>query len=313
MEQSILLEAGTNELELLVFRLGQTPFGINVAKVREIIQPRTTIKIPYAPSAVEGSFKVREEILTLINLGRFLNMKIDETPLEERMVIIVEFNQVRCGILVDEVQRIYRLKWEQIQAPSQYLIDLDAPITGSVNIDQKVVLVADFETIVGNILNVQSVEVSEGVHTDVPQEQPRILLADDSSLVRLALVRNLNKQGFTELTVCNDGQHAWETIETMREENDQPFDLILSDIEMPRMDGFHLTKRIKDDPQLKSIPVVLFSSLVTEANMNKGRSVGADAQISKPNGEQLVQTIATFVNKNKIKGQKAKEPALATV
>ena len=297
MGQSILLEAGTNELELLVFRLGQTPFGINVAKVREIIQPRTTIKIPYAPAGVEGSFKIREEVLTLINLGRYLNIESDVSQLMDRMVIVVELNQTRCGILVDEVQRIFRLKWEQIQAPSQYLIDLDAPISGTVNIDQRVILIADFETIVGRILNVQSIEVTEEPATEIPQQQPNILLADDSSLVRLALIRNLKQKGFTRLTVCNDGQHAWETIESKRHDPDGPFDLVLSDIEMPRMDGFSLTKRIKEDPELNHIPVVLFSSLINEANLHKGQSVGADAQISKPNGERLFQTITSCLNK----------------
>lgn len=303
MEPSILLEAGTNELELLVFRLGQIPFGINVAKVREIIQPRTTIKIPHAPPAVEGSFKVREEVLTLINLGRYLDIETDDRPLSERMVIVVELNQTRCGILVDEVQRIFRLKWERIQAPSQYLIDLDAPISGTVNIDQCVVLIADFETIVGHILNVQSIEMSNATVTETSPQQARILLADDSSLVRQALIRNLTQKGFTGLTICSDGQHAWETIESQRHHPNGPFDLVLSDIEMPRMDGFSLTKRIKDDPELNHIPVILFSSLINEANLHKGQSVGADAQISKPNGEQLVQTLLTFLHKNSQRSQ----------
>lgn len=298
MSQSILLEAGTNELELLVFRVGQTPFGINVAKIREIIQPKKTIRIPYAPSAVEGSLRVREEILTLIHLGRYLNMDMDEDE-QNRMVIIVEFNHIRCGILVDEVQRIYRLKWEQIQAPSQYLADLKAPITGTVNIEDRVVLVADFETIVGNILNIQCVEVSDNCPevATTAYEDARILLVDDSSMVRTALEQNLRRKGFENLTVCTDGQDAWEQIQARYDDPNGPFDLVLSDIEMPRMDGFHLTSRIKENANLNRIPVVLFSSLITPANMNKGISVGADAQISKPNGEELVKTIKSCLDK----------------
>ena len=108
MDQGILLEAGTNELELLVFRIGDTPFGINVAKVREIIQPCQTIGLPYAPEAVEGSFKIRDEILTLVNLGCYFDMAGEAVHDGNGMIIVVEMNDVRCGILVDRVERIYR-------------------------------------------------------------------------------------------------------------------------------------------------------------------------------------------------------------
>ncbi len=308
MSQSILTEAGTNELELLVFRVGKTPFGINVAKIREIIQPKKTISIPYAPSAVEGSLRVREDILTLVNLGRYLNMEMDEDD-QNRMVVIVEFNNIRCGILVDEVQRIYRLKWEQVLAPSQYLIDLEAPITGTVNIEDSVVLVADFETIVGNILNIHSVKISpDSGNEAMGNENAHILLADDSSMVRTALEKNLRNKGFNNLTICTDGQHAWEQIQAHDQESDTPVDLVLSDIEMPRMDGFHLTAKIKEEARFNKVPVVLFSSLITPANLNKGISVGADAQISKPNGEELVNTINEQLDKA---AEKNRTPALA--
>lgn len=298
MEQGILLEAGTNELELLVFKLGNTPFGINVAKVREIIQPCKTITVPHTPSAVEGTIRVRDEILTLIHLGRHFGMMNDTMDPVDRMVIIVEFNDIRCAVLVDEVQRIHRLTWDQIQAPSQYLTNFEAPITGIVNIEDQVVLVVDFETIIGEILDVQSVLV-DNVPSELPVDktQARILLVDDSTFVRSTLVRNLQERGYQQLTVCTDGQHAWDTIESKRHTEEGPCDLILSDIEMPRMDGLHLTSRIKQDTQLQHIPVVLFSSLITSDNLKKGKSVGADAQVSKPNGEEMIQAIETCLSK----------------
>lgn len=291
-DQGILLEAGTNELELLVFKLGNTPFGINVAKVREIIQPCKTISIPQAPPAVEGTIRVRDEILTLINLGRHFSMTNHDIDPCERMVIIVELNDTRCAVLVDEVQRIHRLAWDCIQAPSQYLTDLQAPVTGIVNIENQVVLVVDFETIIGEILDVHCIRLeNQPDDTASDGSRARLLLVDDSTFVRATLERNLRNRGYQDLIVCTDGQHAWETLDAQRHVAGGPCDLVVSDIEMPRMDGLHLTSRIKGDSQLKHIPVVLFSSLITSDNLKKGRSVGADAQVSKPNGEEMMQAI----------------------
>ncbi len=298
MEQSILLEAGTNELEILSFKLGSTPFAINVAKVREIIQPCKIIAIPYTPDAIAGSFKLRNEILTLINLGRYFDMEGDEVRQGHGMIVVVEFNNMRCGILVDEVQRIHRLRWDQIQSPSQYLMDLQVPLTGVVNIESKTILIIDFETIVGDILGVQCVDVAMKTPVNsVSQVEACILVVDDSSFVRSTLVKRLNEAGLTNLVVCNDGQHAWEKLETQRDQENGLCDLILSDIEMPRMDGLHLTSKIKNDPQLKHIPVVLFSSLITPDNLKKCQAVGADAQVSKPNGEEMIRIILEFLEK----------------
>ncbi len=301
MEQGILLEAGTNELEILVFRLGATPFGINVAKVREIIQPCKTIAIPYAPDAIAGSFKIRDEILTLINLGRYFDMEGDDARQDRGMIIVVEFNNIRCGVLVDQVDRIHRLSWDQIQSPSPYLADLQVPLTGMVNLDSKTILITDFETVIGEILGVQVVNASgEARASSVSQKNARILLVDDSPFVRSSLIKRLHEADLTGLTVCTDGRHAWETIEARRDQKDGAFDLVLSDIEMPRMDGLHLTSKIKNDPQLKDIPVVLFSSLITSGNLKKCQAVGADAQVSKPNGEEMIRIILEFLEKKNV-------------
>jgi two-component system, chemotaxis family, chemotaxis protein CheV len=299
MEQSILLEAGTNELEILVFKLNTTSFGVNVAKVREIIQPRKTITIPYAPDAIEGSFKIRNEILTLVNLGHYFAMEGDDVRQGQGMIIVLEFNNMRCGILVDQVSRIHRLRWDQILPPSPYLVDMQVPLTGMVNIDDRTILIADFETIIGDILGIQSVDTPEESHIQsIPHKDARIMVVDDSSFVRSTLVRRLNDVGLTNLAVCNDGQHAWEMIEAQRNHEGGACDLILSDIEMPRMDGLHLTSKVKGDPQFKHIPIVLFSSLITPDNVKKCQAVGADAQVSKPNGEEMIRTILELIEKH---------------
>ena len=299
-EQSILTEAGTNEMELLVFRLSSTHFGINVATVREILQQSKTISIPCVPEEIEGSFKLRDQVLTLINLRRFFNIKTKQAHRANGTTIIVEFNNINCGILVDTVDKIYRLGWDKIQSPSQYLVNLKIPITSIVNIDEKVVLIVDFETVISKILGIPCVNLSKNEQTTkepVSRKNARLLVVDDSSIVRKTLVRRLNQNGFENLTVCTNGQHAWETIETQRSETGKPFDLVLTDIEMPQMDGLHLTSKIKSDTELKDIPVVLFSSLITKGNFQKGKSVGADAQVNKPDSEGMLKAIETCLAK----------------
>ncbi|MCP4453049.1 MAG: chemotaxis protein CheV [Planctomycetes bacterium] len=312
MEQSILLEADTNELEILVFKLGDTPFGINVAKVREIIQPCKTIAIPYAPHAVEGSFKIREKILTLVNLGRYFDMEGEQVRQGQGMIVVVEFNSIRCGILVDQVSRIHRLGWGEIQSPSQYLVNLNAPITGMVNIEDQTILITDFETVVGEILGVQCVEVSSELQANsAAQKEATIMLVDDSSFVRTTLVKRLNEAGLSNLIVCHDGQQAWDMLESHLDQEEDPCDLILSDIEMPRMDGLHLTSRVKKNSRFGHIPVVLFSSLITPDNKKKCQAVGADAQVSKPNGEEMILTILELLDKKPACAPQKSEPVMS--
>ncbi|MFP4581661.1 MAG: chemotaxis protein CheV [Candidatus Sumerlaeia bacterium] len=294
----ILLEAGTNEMELLVFQIGKTPFGINVAKVREIMQRPDVIKIPHSPEQVEGSFQLREEVLTLVNLGKHFEMEGEETKAGRGLIILVEFNQNRCGILVDSVEMIHRLKWDEIEPPSGYLNDLNAPITGVAHVDNKIVMIVDFETIIGEILGNKAVRDIEEINDETGERKNiHILLADDSTTLRNSLVRILKKAGYENATTCVDGKEAWGLLEKCKTDGELHYDLVLSDIEMPRMDGLHLTKNIKEDPDLRALPVVLFSSLISEDNIKKCQAVGADAQLSKPDSEGLIAAVEECLRK----------------
>jgi two-component system chemotaxis response regulator CheV len=294
----ILLESGTNEMELLVFRIGTIPFGINVAKVREIIQRPAVIKIPHAPREVEGSFQLREEVLTLVNIGRHFEMEGEESKAGRGLIVLVEFNQVRCGILVDSVEMIHRLRWDAIEPPSEYLTHFNAPVTGMAKIDNKIVMIVDFESIIGDILGKKPVtDIEEREDAGGERASVHILLADDSMTLRTSLVRILRKAGYDNLTVCVDGQMAWDHIEAAKSRGEKPCDLVLSDIEMPRMDGLHLTSRVKGDPELRETPVVLFSSLISADNIKKCQAVGADALLSKPDSEGLIAAIETCLQK----------------
>ncbi len=298
MSHNILLEAGTNEMELLIFRLKDTLFGINVAKVREIIQRQKTISIPHSPESVVGSFTLREEVLTLVNLGHYFGMEGEESQGGEGLIVLVEFNNMRCGILVDAVEEIHRMKWDKIEPPSEYLMSLKAPVTGSAHIDDKTVLIADFETIIAEILGIEVATLTERKENiPVDRQNVRILFADDSATLRHAVTRNLQREGYENLTVCTDGQQAWDKLDASRGAESGAYDLVLSDIEMPRMDGLHLTSKIKNDADFQNIPVVLFSSLITKDNIRKGESVGADAQISKPDSIEMVVAIEKCLEK----------------
>ncbi|MFC1677778.1 response regulator [Planctomycetota bacterium] len=161
------------------------------------------------------------------------------------------------------------------------------------------VLIVDFESVISEILGVESISIPANSKKQGPKcKDGRILLVDDSAIIRKTLVRILSRYGFENITPCTNGLHAWDTITERMGHDDRPFDLVLSDIEMPQMDGLHLTSKIKSDPQLKDIPVILFSSLITNSNLKKGEAVGADAQISKPGKETMIKTIEAYLSKN---------------
>jgi two-component system chemotaxis response regulator CheV len=265
---------------LLVFRVGETLFGINVAKVRELIQRVDVIKVPHAPPAVDGSFKLREEVLTLINLGRYLG--IDESESDSGLVIIVEMNKTRCGIWVDAVQQIHRLRWDQVAPPSDFLSSVNAPLTATATIEKQVVQVLDFETVVGELLGtgIQNLRDEAVPGSDEPKDA-LVLVADDSVTVRDTLESVLRRAGYANLLLCGDGQQAWDVLEASRAPGGTPVGAVLSDIEMPRIDGLHLTSRIREHPDLRETPVILFSSIIRDEHFNKGQSVGANAQVSK--------------------------------
>lgn len=291
--RSILLEAGTNELELLVFFCGGVTFGINVAKVKEIIRAVDTITIPCAPPAIEGSFKLRDEVLTLVNLADYLELEPGEVGKYDRLIIIMEMNNFRCGVLIDTVEQIHRIRWEDVDPPSDFLAENGSPVTAVAKIGDRVVQVLDFETITAALFGLKGGDdaVMEQIKPVPAFEELRVLAVDDSPTIRMTLGNLLEHAGFKSVTLCNDGQHAWETMEAGLAQGAPPFDIVLSDIEMPRMDGLHLTSRIKGHTDLAPIPVILFSSIIRQETINKGEAVGADAQLTKFDLEGLLEKI----------------------
>lgn len=292
-QAEILLESGTNELEVLIFSVGDNIFGVNVAKVREVILPVTIAASPGQPTCVNGMFNLRGKVLPLIDLHKYLNMPAKSQDAKNLRIIVTEFNGIHAGFLVDKVELIYRMSWSQMRPVPQATSENDSfAITGIAEIDHRLVLMLDFESILDHIsmsdkLHVSHVENKLGVH----RGQHRIFLAEDSKFIRNLMKNVLANSGYSQVTIFNDGLEAWNAIQAGLGAPDLLPSILVTDIEMPQMDGLALTKRVKDEPRLKHIPVVLFSSLVTEDTLHKGQKVGANQQIAKPQLPELVEIV----------------------
>lgn len=292
MDSNILLENGTNELEVLEFKLGENSYGINVAKVREIIPFQKATPVPNAHPCIEGIFMPRDTIITAINLKRCISMKDDGSA---GMFIVTNFNKLNIAFHVDSVEGIHRISWADIIQPDETISSLEHGVsTGIVKINGKLIIILDFEKIVTDINPETGLKVS-----DVDSLGPRkrneapILIAEDSVLLSHLLVDSLKKAGFDNLIITENGNEALTYLQKYKAygQIDEKVKLVITDIEMPVMDGHHLTKLIKEDDYFKHIPVIIFSSMINDEMRRKGEQLGADAQLSKPEIGSLVKKI----------------------
>lgn len=298
-QKGILLESGTNELEVIVFNVGTGTFGINVMKVREIIQAPPVTSIPNSHPHIEGIIRLREEVLTVVNLTKVLGFPPSQSP-EQDKLIVSELNQIKVAFRVQGVSRIHRISWEQIEKPTDLAQGLESASTGVVKVDDQMILLLDFEKIIVDInpdkgINVKQVKVLG----QRERSHKKIVVVEDSAMLRKLLHETLVEAGYDQVTFFDDGKEAWNYLEYLKEEESQDskeeVHLIITDLEMPKMDGHRLTKLIKADERLQSIPVIHFSSLITEELFHRGKGVGADAQISKPEIVKLIQMIDHLV------------------
>ena len=315
-KQGILLESGTNEIELIEFYLGTQSFGINVHKLREIIpydEAKTTI-LPESPPSVVGTFLVRGNTIPLIDLNVHLRRNPGEASPDGRQVVLVcEFNRCVNGFLVDGVNQIHRISWKQIQPLSAFIGRYKPRFTGSFEIDGREILIVDLEHIVAELdheagLSYHAPEEAApapaGLSLEERRGQYRLFMAEDSAIIRDSIVRILHGSGYAQVSAFVDGEACYQEILALKAnlkkespELNQVFDLLISDIEMPKLDGLTLCRRIKEDPLLKHIPVIMFSSLITEQMVFHCQQVGADGYISKPQITELVAMIDGFLLK----------------
>jgi two-component system, chemotaxis family, chemotaxis protein CheV len=297
-DSSILLESGTNELEIVEFGIGQNKFAINVMKVKEILNPVPVVAIPNAHPFVEGIMELRGEVLPVINVAAALGLKESTNPQQDKL-IVAEFNQMKTVFHVHTVSQIHRISWAQIEKPSEMYQGQESQIIGVIKLGGEMVLFLDFEKILLEINPDSGIKVSD-VKKLGPRERSlkKIVIAEDSAMLRKMLHDTLSEAGFQYLEFFENGQDAITYLEHLAENADvfsQAVQLVITDIEMPQMDGHHLTKRIKEHPVLEKLPVIIFSSLITNELRHKGSVVGADAQISKPEINELVLKIDELI------------------
>lgn len=298
METKILLESGTNELEILEFIVGGNHYGINVAKVKEILTMQPITPIPNSHPCIEGMFMPRGDIITVMNLFEILGFEHD-TECNTDMLIITNFNNLHIGFRVEQVLGIHRVSWKDIVKPDVTVnANGTGMATGIIKTGEKLILILDFERIVEDICPETSLRVSEldelgeRKRSDVP-----IIVAEDSPMLSAMIRDALERAGYTNLTLKANGQEAWDTIMTLKKNNGVQYGikLLITDIEMPVMDGHRLVRLMREDDELKNIPIVIFSSLINEEMRRKGEYLGANAQVSKPEIGNLVHIIDKLV------------------
>jgi len=299
-KQEILLESGTNEIEIMKFTIGGNLYGINVAKVTEIMISAPVKPMPHAHPAVEGIFKPRERVITVVDLPKYLGEEHEKSPKD--IFIITNFNKVFIAFRVQTVDRIVCISWHDIQKPDKTVSGGDEGVaTGIAQCGQDLVTILDFEKIVAEIAPQTTIQLSEvdklGHRT---RNNSPIMVAEDSVLLSKMIEEALHRSGYTNVAMFPDGQELWKRLQTYRGAQNlkEKVAVVITDIEMPQMDGHRLTKLIKDDKDFKKIPVVIFSSLITEEMRRKGKELGADEQLSKPEIGHLVEVIDHLIERS---------------
>lgn len=301
-ETEILLESGTNEIEIMEFTIYGELYGINVAKVREIMMSDKVKPIPHSHPSVEGIFKPRDILLTVIDLPHYLTGSKTEQQSKD-LFIVTNFNKLHIAFRVHSVVGISRISWKNIQKPDDTISHGDEGVaTGIAQCGDDLVTILDFEKIVAEIAPETGIQLDEinklgeREHTTNP-----ILIAEDSILLTKMIEAALKKAGYENLTFKNNGQEAWNYLNQIRDDSDldDKISLIITDIEMPEMDGHRLTKLVKEDKKLKHIPLIIFSSMINQELRIKGKQLGADEQLSKPEIGHLVEVIDQLLERRR--------------
>ncbi|QDQ01511.1 chemotaxis protein CheV [Lysinibacillus fusiformis] len=296
--KGILLESGTNELEIVEFEVANNKFGINVIKVKEIIQPIQVTFIPHAHPHVEGIIQLRGEVLPVVDMLRVLGIQ-NAVRNPQQKYIVAEFNKQRVVFHVDNVTQIHRISWDQIEKPSDMYQGGTSQVIGVIKQNEQMILLLDFEKIMVDI------NPDSGISVDSVKKlgkrdrsEKRILIAEDSPLLRKLLFDTMNEAGYVNVEFFENGRDAYDYLESLAKSgNDvtEHIQLVVTDIEMPQMDGHHLTRKIKEHPDLQKLPVIIFSSLITDDLRHKGDQVGAEDQISKPEIAELILRVDQLI------------------
>jgi two-component system chemotaxis response regulator CheV len=308
--KEILLESGTNELEIAEFILGTQSFGINVAKIREFVpyDPEAVTKVPNSPDSMVGVFLLRGRTIPLINLKSHLG-RIDDVESEKPVVLVTEFNTLVNGFIIDAINQIHRLSWSEVKSLNPVLKQHTTRFTGTVNVKDKEVLIMDLEYIVSEIfpekmrglthLDTQTLSAEEK-----EQRRPagQVVIAEDSGMIRNMIIKTISSAGYTNIKSFDNGESAYEYVKSTKNEAEQQgnhlsdiISIVVTDIEMPRMDGLTFCRNVREELNEKLFPVIIFSSLINEQMAIKCRNVGANAHVTKPQIAELVDLMDNLI------------------
>jgi two-component system chemotaxis response regulator CheV len=297
-DNGILLESGTNEMEMVEFDVSGQKFGINVIKVREIIVPVQVTQIPHSHEHVEGIIQLRGEVLPVVDMSAVLGLGPSKDKHHDKY-IVAEFNQQKVVFHVHNVSQIHRISWSEIEKPSEVYQGGHTQVIGVIKRKHEMVLLLDFERVMVDI-NPESGIQMEDVKKLGKRERSnkRLVVAEDSPLLRKLLHDTLIEAGYDQVEFFENGKDALEYLESIVGKGDslqKHVNLLITDIEMPQMDGHHLVKRIKENSALMELPIIIFSSLITDDLRHKGEMVGASCQVSKPEIAELILKIDQFI------------------
>lgn len=301
--------AGTNKLEILLFTLGQDSrtgrretFGINVFKVREVLRKPEITAAPEMPPSVEGMVSLRGSLVPVVDLAKYARVAT-ETPRE--VMIMTEYNGHIQGFLVEAVDTILRLDWSQMRIPPEMLTaNLGGLVTAVTELaDHRLVMMLDVEKVLAETTNIDDEYMFKDIKP-VEAESATVFFADDSSVARSQIQRTLDAMKVPYNAAVN-GRQAWDELDRVanyaishgRNVRDSVA-LVLTDVEMPEMDGYILTKKIKTDPRFAGVPVIMHSSLSGMSNQHLGRSVGVDEYVAKFEPHRLAETLARMLSRN---------------
>lgn len=298
--------AGTNKLEILLFTLGTDTssgrkeiFGINVFKVREVMRIPEITRAPDMPPAVEGMVSLRGVLVPVVDLAKYIGIQTEAPP---SIMIVTEYNQQTQGFLVGEVDTILRIDWADMKPPPAMLTaKMGGLVTAVTELkDKQLVMMLDVEKILSDTTHYDDSHLYANLQ---PLERPgrTVLYADDSTVARSQIARTLEVLGVNGIAAIN-GRQGWEELQKIAaqaEASGRPVSdyvqVILTDVEMPEMDGYVLTKRVKSDPRFTGIPVLMHSSLSSEANRQLGLSVGVDEYVPKFEPHRLAEVLARLL------------------
>ncbi len=302
---NVLLESGTNELEVMEFTIGTRNFGINVAKVVEILRYSEITPMPNTSPCIEGIFKPRNEIITVVNLPKYLSLSdadIEPDPSKD-ILIITKFNSILTAFHVNTVEGINRISWSDIEKPDPAIYGgNDGIATGIARYNDRLITILDFEKILTELNPETSMKVSDRSLIGREINNAPILVAEDSTVLMRMITENLERAGYTNIITCYNGQEALEILEEFKNLDGKVSDyvkLVITDIEMPMIDGHRLIKLIREDATLKHTPCIIFSSLISDEMIIKGTEVGATAQISKPEIISLIAAVDNLLDQYK--------------